>query len=539
MAYLVLLFQIFFTTGVAEPSCLDEPTSLIQAVAQVQYHEPTSLHTAKAGVMQNVTSQGLQQHVSSLVNVPISLNKSSSKQLSMMSQPGDVEYESFGTRMMNSFGGVLIGIILIVLSVPCIALNERRQARMQSLLALGEEECREVTGSKVDTDNRGCLVSVTDGNTRPLAMVDNKAFDVHLKCVALKTSVELYQWVEHEHKREEDQIGGGKVTITTYSYTEEWKAQNPIQNPNDRSKTTQAPDKWNNTFGVTTTYCERVEYGNDDGSAFVLPEDLLRQLEKYQPAEQKELGPAVEHAASGEKLSLHDKYYYLRNPGGNPQIGDVRVKFDYLAAGGASILALQVEKKGDPKDTFQPYRLVARGCCCCRVEEDKLKEDLIAQANKSADELAEEDTCKSGPLAVLCCCCNLIAYMHAYLPMLRVEIFDCEDGQMAKIKQFEKVRTEATLVTWVMRLVGFLVMLIGFEMVFDPVVSLLYVIPWLAYLGGFLIWLVALILSLALTSLIVFFAYLWFRPITAMVCLSITTALVVVPIVIVNSTKHQ
>lgn len=80
------------------------------------------------------------------------------------------------------------------------------------------------------------------------------------------------------------------------------------------------------------------------------------------------------------------RFYHPKRP--SPEVGDVRVSFECVHDGPASIMALQCAGKG-PGASFMPYRLVSRGFC--GMPELALKSALLAQGKKSPDELYEED----------------------------------------------------------------------------------------------------------------------------------------------------
>merc|ERR1719433_239889 len=59
-----------------------------------------------------------------------------------------------------------------------------------------------------------------------------------------------------------------------------------------------------------------------------------------------------------------DDWYLCPMRSGEPEIGDCRVRVEYVADGPATILALQMRDGRHGGDhTFGPYRSVPRGCC--------------------------------------------------------------------------------------------------------------------------------------------------------------------------------
>merc|ERR1712194_568649 len=107
--------------------------------------------------------------------------------------------------------GFVVGIVLLILSIPVLWVNERRHARMQSLISLSRSDVSTVSSKTADSENRGKLVYLCDGKTDATVPVANKGFpDVSLKdCLRLKVSVEVYQWIESVHEEHKKNFVGG------------------------------------------------------------------------------------------------------------------------------------------------------------------------------------------------------------------------------------------------------------------------------------------------------------------------------------------
>merc|ERR1719321_2109014 len=135
--------------------------------------------------------------------------------------------QSWFERMSESFQQCLAGIVLIIFSFPVLWINERRNAKMQSLLALGESECVSVASNKAEVDNRGTLVHINDGRTRATAEVSDARFrDASIKsgCLRLCGEIEVYQNVEHVKSRQQRHMGGRVETIQETTYELKWSS---------------------------------------------------------------------------------------------------------------------------------------------------------------------------------------------------------------------------------------------------------------------------------------------------------------------------
>lgn len=77
---------------------------------------------------------------------------------------------------------------------------------------------------------------------------------------------------------------------------------------------------------------------------------------------------------------------------------------------------------------------------------------------------------------------------------------------------FRQARADEAMLTWILRLVGFVMMLLGIAMMSSPMAWLASVLPFLSGIVGFAAFLVALIVSVPLTLLTIGLSWLAFRP---------------------------
>ncbi len=98
------------------------------------------------------------------------------------------------------------------------------------------------------------------------------------------------------------------------------------------------------------------------------------------------------------------------------------------------------------------------------------------------------------------------------IPGRKHTIYRLVDGQKSAAEMFEQMETENTILTWILRLVGFLLMAVGLFLVFQPIVTFADVVPFAGNLVGAGIALVAGLAALALTLLTIAAGWLFYRP---------------------------
>lgn len=197
-------------------------------------------------------------------------------------------------------------------------------------------------------------------------------------CLRLRTTIEVFQWVEKrvrpgQHWKD---LVDGEEPRPSHTYTRQWSSEK-----HDSYEFADIRKK--NIFlvepGSQVVNCEKVEY-DIDGGGFVLPEGLVEQFTHFRSAAHllnthslrvpRSDGATAQIESPDDLLLVRRGDYFttetLTDGLSVPpaEIGDVRVKFEYVPDGQtAAILAQQVPGEW-PRDTFAPYE-VNRGCMCC------------------------------------------------------------------------------------------------------------------------------------------------------------------------------
>ncbi|XP_038062268.1 transmembrane protein 43-like isoform X2 [Patiria miniata] len=241
-------------------------------------------------------------------------------------QSGDrhttVGYKSQSTlleRMSQSFTGAMLGIGMFVVSFFILFLNEGKAVQTAYSLDEGLRLVVPITNNKVIfQENNYKLVHLT-GNLRTDQPLVDVLFDVSVQAVKLRRDVAMYQWVEHQKKREIDE--GSEIRIETdYMYTKEWKPyvvdangfNNPAHHQNPKEMLVRPM-----TFVAIHTYV-----GN-----YMLKDSLKEKIDAFQP-----YVPSTQPTNPNVKL-MDGIFYQAENPH-RPKVGDMRVTFSYSGVSG-------------------------------------------------------------------------------------------------------------------------------------------------------------------------------------------------------------
>src|SRR3990167_8092 len=129
----------------------------------------------------------------------------------------------YGSRIVNSIKGVVIGLILFVVSFGLLYWNEGRVD-----LSNIAKTATEISSATVSTDSSltGKLISTT-GVVNSDQIIGDNLFLNPDKFIAAEREVEMYSWIEKSESHSKTNTGGSETTETTYTYSKGWEV-----NPN-------------------------------------------------------------------------------------------------------------------------------------------------------------------------------------------------------------------------------------------------------------------------------------------------------------------
>lgn len=379
---------------------------------------------------------------------------------------------SYGTRVGNSFKNILVGFLMFIAGTVLLWWNEGNFVKTQKMLEEAQGNTVHVESvAKVDPANEGQLIHASDKAVTTDSLVDEK-FGVSATAIKIARKVEYYQWVEHEHTEKRDKVGGGEETITTYTYSKEWVStptnSSSFEDPEYRGIKNDV--LWEVEEG--NKYAETVNFG-----AYKLSEDLIHSVggetalavnapEEYLKYLDKELSKGStglsEDADGYNMVHVSNNVIYLGQTANGNQIGDVRVTFTYVPNNQAISVIAKVQG-----DTFTKY-----------VAKNGKKFDRLEMGTKSMEEM------------------------------------------------FQSANDENSMMTWILRIVGILIVIGGLKTMFEILSTLLKVLPFLANIMSFGVGLICSIVGFAWSLIIIALAWLWYRPLIGGAILAIVVGLI-------------
>ncbi len=349
----------------------------------------------------------------------------------------EVTRTGWGKRIGQSLSGALIGGLLFLASFALLWWNEGRAIGEARALEEGAGAVVDVGIDAVDPKLEGKLLHVT-GAVDASPEARDEATGIAVDALQLRRVVEMYQWVEKRSSKEEKKIGGGSETVTVYDYEQEWN-DDPIDSSDFKKYETHAnPSEWplrSDRFAAS-----EVKLG-----AFTLAQPVRDALGRWQDLPAQITAQLPEQF--GEFRRLASGVLYRGADPERPQVGDMRVRYEY-----------------QPEAT---YSIVAK---------------------------------QTG------------AMLDRYVASNGRDVLLVEDGSVPAAKMFEGAQSRNSLITWLVRLGGTVLMWIGLSMVFAPISRVLDVLPMLGTIGSWGIGLVTGLISLLLSLTTIGIAWVFYRP---------------------------
>jgi hypothetical protein len=344
--------------------------------------------------------------------------------------------------------------------------------------ALNEAEAQVITVSNpwnVDISNEGKLVhfsvEITNGennnsNNSSSTLLIDPIFGItssnnNSNALKLHRQASMYQWVEHKQTSTQKTYGGGKKTVTTYSYAKEWKDYyiNSYNFKSSGSNGGQYQNPSRMEFTSETFVASTIKLG-----AYDLPSELIDRI-NWDEKLDVTLDNITNEELRKRAISYDGGYYFsssannssssysssssLGGGGSGAQIGDQRVYFRETPPAIITIVGVQ---NGATLAAF------------------------ISKTGEGGD------------------------------------ILLFQRGNFTTQQMFDAAEEENIIVTWLIRLAGFVIMTLGLYLVFRPIEVFADVIPCVGSIIGCGLIFMAVVISSVLSLVTISIAWLVARP---------------------------
>ncbi|RRD70707.1 MULTISPECIES: TMEM43 family protein [unclassified Desulfovibrio] len=184
---------------------------------------------------------------------------------------------SFFSRIGASFGGIGLGIVLFLAGTALLWWNEGDFVATGDALTEAQSVTQELGDiTRLNPAMNGKLVHAT-GPTETKDVLVDPVFGVRVQGIRLLRNVEYYQWEEKSRTEKRQKLGGGEETVTTYTYEQGWQ-----NSPVDSSRFKDVQGGYRNFVLVHLddfeSQAKNVAFG-----AYRLPESMIGSISGEEP----------------------------------------------------------------------------------------------------------------------------------------------------------------------------------------------------------------------------------------------------------------
>lgn len=285
-------------------------------------------------------------------------------------------HQSFGSRLGDSFKGILTGFGLFIAGIALLFWNEGRTVRTAQDIAQGEKSVVEATDvNSPDPEQEGKFIHFVGKAVTEETLADD-VFAVSVNGLRLKREVEMYQWVEVESSKTKENIGGSTDTVITYSYKKEWN-----RSLIDSSEFAEAghDNPAAMEFSSSEWQAENVKVGG-----FTLPEraiDMIHSEKGFVFPKDYVLPESVTNrmVLNSNVITIlgGDRKVKEGTTMVTPEIGDLRVSFKWTPCHEVSVMARQMG------DTIEGFKTKNGGSLMYVKSGSFSAEEMVESAKKS------------------------------------------------------------------------------------------------------------------------------------------------------------
>jgi len=356
---------------------------------------------------------------------------------------------NYGNRLLGSLKGAGIGFIFFGIGTILLFWNEGNFVKTKKTIGAAEKALVRVNDvSEVNPALDGKLIHAY-AFADTQDVLSDEPFGVSERAIALVRKVEFYQYEERSRTEKRDKVGGGEETITTYTYEKKW-VSSPI-NSGDFAD----PDYKGKNFvldDMDSKVKSQTQYAaNVTFGAYKLPGFIIKSIRGSMPVEPR---ISIDELLAklglkiGNQVQIQGNVVYFGKASSSPQIGDVRVTLTKVMPADISIIVKVIGP------TFEEYITPGTGRAFSAVEMGTVGADAMFTSAKQAN----------------------------------------------------------SFLTWVLRLIGVILIVMGLKMVFNILPSLFKVLPPLGKIVGAGVTLVCVVGGGAWSLAIIAIAWLFYRP---------------------------
>jgi len=391
----------------------------------------------------------------------------------------------YGTRVGNSFKAIGTGFVLFALGTALLWWNEGRAVKTATKLEeAGDVAVHVEDVSSVDPSLNGQLIHAT-AETATEDVLSDDEFGISMVAIKLERNVEYYQYQESSSSKSKDKLGGSEETTTTYTYKAQWCSgpvdSNEFEDPAYQSKNTTLVQYEDETFKATT-----VEFGG-----YKFGENLISSIPGYVDT----------------KLDISDSILNL---------WDKRI----IAQKGETVK----KEVANTNDSVETTETVVDDRQYVHVKKNTIYFGKNPNSPEIGDVRVTFRQVNPGKVSVLAKVNedNLGVFVAKNGKTLSI----IKSGVVSKEEMLSQEEASNSTWTWVLRIAGILVVIMGLKGIFGFLATLLKVVPFLASIMNFGVGIICSVIGFVWSLLIIAIAWFFYRPILSACIIAAIVAVV-------------
>jgi len=371
---------------------------------------------------------------------------------------------SYGKRLTGSFKQIGTGFTMLIIGTILLFWNEGSFVKTKKSLQEAESVLVRVNDvSEVDPSLNGKLIHASAFADTKETLSDG-LFGINEVAIAISRKVEYYQYEERTSTQTKDKIGGGQETVTTYTYEKQWSSVPVI------SERFSDPEYKSSNFTLTTIESKSERAKDVSFGGYRLPGFIISSISGFVPANAELTASEI---AQWEQVV-------------SPKTGDESDNQTVHVIGNVVYFG-----KTPSSPSIGDLRVTLTKVMPADIS-------IIAKVNGNTFE-------------------QFIASNGKTVSQVSMGIVSAES-------MFASAHSSNKMWTWILRFVGFFLVIGAFKAIFSFLPTLFKVLPFLGNIVGAGVGLVCSIVGGAWSLIIIAIAWLWYRPLIGILLLAIAIA---------------
>ena len=402
---------------------------------------------------------------------------------------------SYGSRLSGSIKGIGAGFVMFIAGTLFLWWNEGRAVKTTQMLEEAEKVAVHVDDASVENpDVNGKLIHVVGMAVTKDSLADD-TFDVGVVAVRLNRKVEYYQWEEDSKTETVDKVGGSQEEVTTYTYDKEW-TNSPVN-----SQEFKDPEYRKKNFVLANIEPQTYMAKNVNLGVYSLSKQLISMVSGETP-----VSLAMSEAEIAEwNKKIHQPNDAISEIGVKEQSAETKTDSASKAWAGSAQAVVKADYVHINKNIiYLGKNPDAPQVGDVRITFTKVEPAEVSVLAKVNGKQLQDYTAKNGK---------------------RLSVLSM--GNISMDEMFEQEHQSNTIWTWVFRFIGLILVVTGLKGIFNILVTLLKVLPFLADIAGLGVGLVCNVIGFIWSLIVISIAWLFYRPVISITLLVVVAAGVV------------